>query len=433
MTFCQTPRSRWSSLQFTEHVLAESARRALTLSAARQAMVLAALLAEAARLRAAQLRRMRRHAEIRRAIARLSLPVLALSGLLVACLSACVAYLLVGGARAPTDAHLSGRAAIGEMRRAPTGLTWSVARPPETWQDHALHHGDEVLAITPVTLTFANGWQATAMPGSRLRMLFDGNGLALLHGEVAAFIANSNGDADELRIETTAGSITAQGTRFRVRVESDLSVSAFVDEGRVTVTNDAGAVANVSVGEQVRLRAGAPLKVELQVPRVTFRTYAKDRVISNSPHVPFSARILPRATLIVEEALSGRQFARYIADADGVVEGTLPAIEGSVVLRFSQAAPDGRASAPSQPVEIAIDRQAPMLAVTRALRDGNKVQVAGQTEIGAQVWVNDVRVTPGADGFFSFEGDALWDAASVVVTAIDAAGNATRIVQTLDR
>lgn len=316
------------------------------------------------------------------------------------------------------------------MRYGPLGLTWSIARPTADWQAYALCQGDELLASAPVTITFDTGAQAVVAPGTRLRMLSSRDGFALIHGEVAVAAVPSHDGAANFHVETAAGSATVKGTRFRMRTERDASVSEFTDEGRVVVANDVGTV-DVVTGEQVNLRLSTPLKVELQVPRMIFPTRDGDRVISNTPRVPFKTRIFPRATLIVEEAHSGRQLARYVADSTGLVEDALPPIESSATLRFSQTAPDGRSSAPSQPVEIVIDRTAPTLAITRVLRDGNTVRISGRTEIGAQVWVNGEAVKIEPDSTFSFEVNAPTTDRLVTITAADAAGNVTRIIQQL--
>ncbi|BCX05286.1 MAG: hypothetical protein KatS3mg053_3224 [Candidatus Roseilinea sp.] len=434
MTIYHPPsRGRWGDAPFVEQVLSESARRALTLSAARRAAVLAELLAEVARLRAAQLRHIRRRAQVELVLIRLLSPgTFATLSTFAACVCLCVAYLLFGGARTPAYASLTGQAALKEMRHGPLGLTWSIARPAADRQAYALHQGDELLARTPVTITFDSGAQTILAPGTRLRMLFGRDGFALIHGEVAVAVAPSHDGAVNFHVETAAGSATVKGTHFRMRTERDASVSEFTDEGRVVVANDLGTV-NVSTGEQINLRPNTPLKVELQVPHVIFLHHTGDRVSSNTSHVPFRARIFPRATLIVEEALTGKQFARYIADDAGWVKDTLPPITGSMILRFSQTASDGRSSAPSQPVEIVIDRTAPTLAITRILRDGDVVQIFGRTEIGAGVWVNGEAVKPKPDGTFSFEVNVRLAHGSITITAADAAGNVTRVIQHLDR
>lgn len=432
MTIYQPPnRGRWGDAHFVEQALSESARRTLTLSAARRAAVLATLLAEAAQLRAAHLRRIRRRAELELALARLFSPAtFAALSAFAACICICIAYLLFGGARVPAYASFTGRAALKEMRHGPLGLTWSIARPAIDRHAYALHQGDELLASAPVTITFDSGSQTVVTTGTRLRILSGHEGFVLIHGEVAVAVTPSHDGATKFRVETAAGSASVKGTRFRVRTERDASVSEFTDAGWVVVTNDVGQV-DVSTGEQVHLRPNAPLKVELQTPHVTFHTRFEDRVISNVPRVPFSTRIFPRATLIVEEAHSGKQFARYIADDAGWVKDWLPPIEGSQVLRFSQTAPDGRSSAPSQPVEIVVDHTAPMLAITRILRDGDALQISGRTETGARVWVNGEAIEPGPDGSFSLEVTAPKADRSLTIIAADAAGNVTRIIQQL--
>ncbi len=430
MTIYQPPsRGRWGDANFVEQALSESARRALTLSAARRAAVLATLLTEAARLRAEQLRRIQRRAEFELALTRLLSPeTFATLSALTACICLCIAYLSFGGARIPAYASFTGRAALKEMRYGPLGVTWSIVRPAADWQSYALHQGDELFASTSVTITFDSGSQTVVAPGTRLRILSAHEGFVLIQGEIAVAVTPSPDGAVKFRVETVAGSATVKGTRFRMRTEHDTSVSEFTDEGWVVVANDAGRV-DVSTGEQVHLRPKAPLKVELQTPHVAFQTRIEDRVISNVPRVPFSARIFPRATLIVEEAYSGKQFARYIADDAGWVKDWLPLIEGSRVLRFSQTAPDGRSSTPSQPIEIVVDRTAPTLVITRILHNGDVLHISGRTETGARVWVNGRAVELKPDGAFSFEVNAPATNSPVVITAADAAGNITRIIQ----
>jgi hypothetical protein len=71
--------------------------------------------------------------------------------------------------------------------------------------------------------------------------------------------------------------------------------------------------------------------------------------------------------------------------------------------------------------------------VSKVQRDGAEIQIAGRTELGATVRVNDVVVKVKPDG--SFEATVAVAVPSgmttITIAATDAAGNTTTIVQTL--
>lgn len=413
----------------------------MTLSPSQRAAVLDALLAEAARLRAASLCRLRRRAAWIRLCAWLgsslsSPPVLIAVLTLALCVLIGAVYLCFSGTAIPLRAHLSGRGALGEHRYGPLNLQWTIRQPVGDWRSRALHAGDEIIALTPITITHLDGAAIYAAPGARLRMLPDGSGVTLLHGEIVGEAATLDRTSPALRVETTAGTITARHARFRVQSRRSGAVYAFADEGRVRVANDVGAI-DLVAGEQVGLKATMLPKAELQVPRIVFDGHpeAADRVASNSTRITFRTRVLPRATLIAERADSGQQFARYVADAGGQITGALPEIADRITLRFSQADAEGQVSASSPPIEIVIDRTPPMLAVEPVELMGDEVIITGRTEVSAKIRINGIAVPPRPDGFFSLRLAATHTAATrtdrITITAVDDAGNATTIVQSL--
>jgi hypothetical protein len=424
-------RASWANDVFTERVLVESGRRTMTLSDARKAEVLKSLLAEAARIQAASAPSTRSRPGWLDGLARLFSPRLVSALGAVATLALVLTgYVLYGGVQAPANANLNGVAAVSEQRRGVFGLSWSIARQPEGYGAYALHHGDDIVAVTPVTITFADGSQTVAAPGTRLSLLTDGGGVALIRGEIANSITPSADGSIKFRVESATGTIEVKGTEFRVRTEADASVMQFTDEGLVGVKTDTAEI-DVQTGEQTRLQNGLAPVAQLQIPRVSFETRVAGRVLSEQAIVPFSTRIFPGATLIVVDAITQEPFAHYVADADGLIKDALPPILSKASLRFSQSAVDGRTSDVSEPVEIVVDETAPTLGVSKVQRDGDEIRIVGRTELGATVRVNDAVVTVKPDGSFEATVTAPAGMTAITIAATDAAGNTTSIVQTL--
>jgi hypothetical protein len=424
-------RVSWADDVFTEHVLAESGRRTITLSEARRVEILRVLLAEAARIQAANARAVRSHPRWLNSLARLFTPrLVGALGATATLTLILTSYVLYGGVQAPANANLSGIAAVSEQRRGAFGLSWSIARQPEGYASYALHHGDDVVAVTPVTITFADGSQTVAAPGTRLSLLPDGGGVALIRGEITNSIISSTDGSIKFRVESATGTIAVKGTEFRVRTEADASVMHFTDKGLVGVRNDTAEI-DVRTGEQTRLQNGVPPVAELQVPRVSFGTRVAGRVLSEQPNVHFNTRIFPGAELVVEDAVTNEPFARFVADAEGLIEDMLPPIMSKASLRFHQVSNDGRTSSMSEPVEIVVDDMAPTLGVSKVQRDGNEIRIVGRTELGATVRVNDAVVKVKPDGSFEATVTVPSSMTAIMIASTDAAGNTTSIVQTL--
>lgn len=423
---------RWNSEPYTEGILAESGRRTMTLSETRRAAVLRVLLAEATRLRELSLRAAQRPVGWLRPVAALLTPRFAFGLTFTAAATIVLAtYALFGGARISAGATLQGSASISERRFGPFGLQWNIAQPSEVVADYALHHGDGITADGPITITYADGSRVVATAGSHLSMSTDGDGVVLVNGEIASSVVKSASGNVKFRVDTAAGSIAIKGTEFRVQAD-DSGVVEFTDEGRVIVTNNAASV-EVSTGEQVRLNAGAKIAAELQAPRVTFETRITTGVISNKTHIPFTTRIYPGAAMLVVDANTGRELARYTADAMGNVHDVLPEITGSASLQFRQqtSTSDTRVSALSNAVSVQFDRTPPTLAVTQVQRDGDVVHLAGRTEVKAEVRIDGKRVDVNGDGTFSADLNMKASTTMVEITAIDLAGNTTTMTQAL--
>jgi hypothetical protein len=424
-------RASWSNDVFIERVLAESGRRAMMLSDARRARVLQSLLVEATRIHAANTLRLKARSQWLEDVAHLFTPRrMSALGVVATLVLLLTGYVLYGGVQAPANANVSGMAAVSEQRRGVFGAAWSISHQPEELQSYALHRGDDIVAITPITISFADGSTTVAVPGTRLSLLAGGSGVALIRGEIANSITPSADGSIKFRVESATGTIAVKGTEFRVRSESDSSVMQLTDNGLVGVKNDTAEI-DVQTGEQARLQNGVAPVAELQIPQVIFETRVAGRVLSEQPRVPFSTRIFPRAMLIVEDVATDQPFARYVANAEGLIENTLPPILGKASLRFRQDAPDGRKSAASLPVEIVVDDVAPTLGVSKVERSGDQVRIAGRTELAATVRVNNQVVAVKPNGSFETTMTLSSSAAVITITSTDPAGNTTKIEQTL--
>ncbi len=421
----------WGDELRTERVLAESGRKTRTLSEARRAAVLQVLLAEAARLKELSMRAARHPGNLLREFAASIHPTVA--RVLVGTMSialALSAYALFGGARLSANAKIDGVAAISENRRGPFGLQWSVAQLAETLVARDLHRGDDIVALTPITITYSDGSKVVAFRGAHLELLQGEGGLTLLEGEIASVITKSSNGTTKFSVQTAEGVVNVKGTEFRVRAERNAGVTAFIDHGFVSVANDVATV-DVTTGEQVRLQRGVKPVTELQTPRLSFDTRSVDAVVSNKSRIPFEARIYPGGTLIVSDATSGVELARLMADAEGNVRAALPEIVNTASLHFRQEFSDGRTSANTTAIKVQVDRIAPALSIMRLEPDGNVVKISGRTETKAEVRVNGVVARLNSDGTFVVDVKLGVGVTSATISATDLAGNTTTMVQSL--
>ncbi|MDW8395463.1 MAG: FecR domain-containing protein [Anaerolineae bacterium] len=428
MTQRQTPspENRWSDAQL-ERLLAESGRRTSSLRPEQRAQVLKVLLAEQERLRQEAIAQARAPQRPRWSAAdwlRVVAGALAAAAGLALVLSL---YLLFGGTRLPAEATLSGLASISERRYGLFGASWSIAQPEQSYVSHPLARGDEIVARSQVTVTFADGSTAALSAGAQARVLEEGVGLFLLSGTVEN-VVQPRSAASPFRIETQFGSMIVEGTVFRTTLQPEAALE-FTDEGVVLVSNAVEA-RRVITGEQVRVVSVEPLRPELQPPRARFTSRLADRILTNEAALPFQSTIYPSATLVVYDARTQSELGRFRADRAGRVSGAIPLAEGQRQLQLRQISPDGRQSALSPVIQVEVDRTSPALQLEPIVRQGARLRIVGRAEVGASVTVNGLTAPVQADG--RFEVLIEQSRAPVTVVARDAAGNTTTIVKQVE-
>lgn len=94
----------------------------------------------------------------------------------------------------------------------------------------------------------------------------------------------------------------------------------------------------------------------------------------------------------------------------------------------------GRESLPSKTIKVYFDNEKPILEVTEP-EDGKKVigdrklRLAGKTETGIQIFINDSRIIVDKDGFFSSEQTLNEGENNFTIKAVDQASNSSEIVR----
>jgi hypothetical protein len=340
-------------------------------------------------------------------------------------------YLLFGGSRLAQSATVSGRVSVIESRHGLFNSQWTLTRGQRDAENLQLHRGDELLATSPVTLTFADGSQTTAVAGTRIMFMTDQEGLILSRGEIANTIVPSGDGNPKFAVETVAGRIDVKGTVFRVQTGEDNGVKLFTDEGLVRAKNDKDEI-DVAGGEQLQFRKGAKLVKELQVPVLTFKDQLPHAIMTNNADVPFSARIVANGVLVVIDD-KFKPFARFVADDKGFISDKISfTAEGKYKFQFYQETPDGKLrSKPSEPIETQYDRNLVVLQTPAPRRDGKFVIVSGKTDVNNKVFVNHKEATVKTDGVFEFRLDASPNLKTVEVTSVDKSGNSMTVVHVL--
>jgi FecR protein/Glucodextranase, domain B len=429
---------------FVERLLVASGRAVRPLSAARRERILSALLTENTRL--AHMR-----ATIARRVAIAPAPIYdepgeswwdVLTGLFtsklvrplagVTALMLCfTAYVIFLGTPGGSAATLSGRAVVSEARSG-LGQTWRLTRGEHLHADAALRKGDEVLAVSPITITFADGTSTAALAGSRLIVLDNGAGVRLLSGAIESRVTPRKQGEPRFLIESAAGLITVKGTVFRVAVNDTAgAMDIATDEGVVEASNDRQRV-DVSAGEQLRIARGQPLITELQVPRMSFGRQPQGRVVTNRSQVPFTANIVANGTLVAIDN-SGAEVARFPANTQGRIDSAIQLREqGLTRLRFVQEGLDKRRSRLSEALEIDYNQSAFTLRLNPLTREGGRISLSGITDPSSKLTVDNRSVAIGSDGSFSVTLSIADGQRQINITSIDANGNATTVLQVVE-
>jgi hypothetical protein len=335
------------------------------------------------------------------------------------------AILLTGGVRPPTLARVeagSHSATIQQLHMAPLQIfSWlsPLDLPAHTTQD--LAEGDRIQTNGALTLTFADGSVSTLGPDTAAVLLARPNGLRMEYGRVLNRVPpQTSGSSGSIRftVESPNASYTVLGTLFSVQTSKsgDLldTESGFV-QARTPL-----ATADVRAGEQVSITPHQTiLAVGLQAPHLALATGSDQAqiVVRGYPHSVVTLIDAGHANLLGSATLN--------AAGEATVTIKLAADQRTVVVGSLRAG-DGRQSSLSTPLLLAQATQSPGLRISVMRTAMGSLRIAGQTEPGTAVTVNDTPVDVQADG--SFRIDLSADGVTVLhIAAQDAQGNRTSI------
>lgn len=325
-----------------ERALASSGQRIAPLSDARRAEMLKALLAENARLAATAQSLEPPKRGVWDRLSDLFTPRLAGAfGAAFAVVLALGAYVLFGGSRAPVAASADGSFALAERRQGPLGVSWTVPRSVSDATGANLHEGDQVVALTPVTITFPSGAQAVAAAGSQLNVR-NGQGVEIVQGEV---LATAPQVAEQFEVASASATFVITDGAFRVKVDPTGAVSQFTDAGVVLAQAGAGPAVEIHSGEQTTVLPDGTANKGLQPPVVTGEK-AADGTLA------FTARTAMSSTVVVRDSATGAELAKFQADENGLVSGQIIPPPGTTAASIEFVAKDeaGQASESAQTV-----------------------------------------------------------------------------------
>lgn len=426
----------WNDAQ-VERALVLSGKRIRLLSDARKMRIRAALLAENSRLSKLILRTPATRVHPRRSLLnqildafspRMLRPLATLGTLILLGGS----YVMLGGQRLSPTAALYGGAVIQEVRQGPFGVTWYLSRGGQTYNGDSARLGDDIVASSPLTLTFSDGSQIVAQTGAHFHILENGNGVVLTSGHISSAITPRQAGQPRFVVQSAAGLITVKGTQFDLDMQPGVALLLRTEEGVVSAKNDKQEI-DVSTGEELEIKPGEALVAKLQVPRLSIAQPGQQRIVSNRADIGFAARIVPEGVLIAI-GKDGREFARFTADSAGQIREklVLPA-EGRVLLQFLQESPDGkRRSALSEPLDIEYNSQAFTLRVDTLRREGQRVTITGNADPGSKVTVDGVSVIVGADGAFAHAFTIRPGQSQVEIVSIDSDNGSTKLLQSIE-
>ncbi len=326
--------SLWDE-SYIDEMLAASARAVPVISETHKATLLQALIAENARLAALKKEALPAGSSIWDRLQNLFNPrvLITMAGAFAALIFA-FAYFLLGGSQPPVIAQAYGSFSLSEARQGVLGLRWQVPRTYAGASAADIHVGDMVIATTPVTITFADGTQAIAGVGAQLRMLPEQT-IELVSGEL---LASTTEQTDKFTVQSIGASFVVTNAIFRVNVDETGNVSQFTDAGRVVATTPEKSL-EVLAGEQSNvLKDSLPVKA-LQPPVVAGNK-------TEDGAMEFTARTSMSSTVVLLDSQTGTELARFKADENGIVNGSIMPPAGTLPedIEFRADSPDGRKS-----------------------------------------------------------------------------------------
>ena len=311
-----------------ERALFASGQRIAPLKDSRKAEMLQALLAETNRLSVQAEKTAPRKSTIWDALREILFTrrvVGALGGTLAAVVLM-FGYYLVGGARPAATASAQGSFQLAETRQGPLGIQWALPRTYANANGFGVSPGDEMIATTPVTLTFDNGAKTVvAAVGSQLRVLPD-KGVEIVKGEMRAD-ATANTTGDQFKVQSASATVVTTNANFRVKVNTDGTLGIYPDAGKVTAATSKG-LTEIKAGEEASIATDGKTEKGLQAPVVV-------GIKTDDGAVAFTARAASNTTVVVVDTITQKPLAAFKTDENGIVKGSVVPPPGTTAASIS--------------------------------------------------------------------------------------------------
>jgi len=236
------------------------------------------------------------------------------------------------------------------------------------------------------------------------------------------------------RVETPLLHVTVRGTLFDLFVPSEDRTYIRCDEGAVGVVLG-DQTATVRAGEEMSAIVGQPLYARPQQPPKPQIDGGGTTIITRADVIEVSGTARPHGRVVVY--VDETAVANIDADMKGHFHYNFaPAEDGEYALQVVEIVAGGVASEPSEPLIIRCDRTRPSLRITHPLSpevSSDSTLLAGETEPGAIVTVNNNKVPVNTNGHFAVNLPLKVGENETVVTASDEAGNSLRFQMVIVR
>ena len=263
--------------------------------------------------------------------------------------------------------------------------------------------------------------------------------MRLERGEVRSQVEHLRADTDRFEVKTPNLVAQARGTVFRVDVRSE-GTRVATDKGVVRVNWDGQSV-DVAAGRELQVLLGASVPevhvrpqspvLVYNVPDVLAEVNAQGESLwfTSGSVLPWRSQTLPgvKVTLFVDDVPA----STAIAGSDGAANFNLNlAQEGTYRITAIMETLAGERSLPAPTQVLVIDRTPPSLLLTSPSEPqvvGKSVRVAGRTEPGVRLTLNQLPVTVGETGDFEYELPLTSGVNEIILVAADRAGNSIKL------
>lgn len=330
-----------------------------------------------------------------------------------------------------------GKADVWQTRPILFGLHWTKHGTIEGGKAVALAVGDKIATDdrSQALLTFFEGSTVEAQQGTEFTIeelqLGTGTSPARVVIQVrVGKMVNRVKHLPELRshfeVKTSILTAWARSTVFRVEVADELQTYVASDEGVVTVRKDEQ-TSVVHAGEEAYATIGGKLIVQPQQLKLSGEGTT---IVTRKKITTIGGRAQPYST--VEIVVDGETAGRVDTDAMGDFRYDLTTPEERIyTISVATLNPNGMVSERSEAVTIVYDHTPPKLltisspATSQVL--SSPIILAGKTEPGAKVTIQDMEVVADPEGNFSTSLELKAGPNPITVIATDEAGNALEV------